>query len=100
MRALIFRNSFSRSSLLLFVLLSAPAVGIEIVFELNSRPVYASNAPGADLKKSGQDLEAKGLTEWMWDVLYWTWGVIALAAVIGDYAWYLYVRGHVPHTMT
>ena len=26
----------------------------------------------------------------MWDVLYWTYGCVLLAAVAGDWAWYLY----------
>ena len=30
----------------------------------------------------------------MWDVVYWTWGVIVLVAVVGDWAWWFY--GAVP----
>lgn len=58
-----------------------------MVFERNSRPKYN----GKELKSAGDDLEAKGLTEWMWDVVYWTWGCVVLAALVGDWAWYLYV---------
>lgn len=36
-------------------------------------------------------MEAKGLTEWLWDVLYWTWGCIAIAAVFGNKAWWAYL---------
>ena len=35
-------------------------------------------------------MEAKGLTEFMWDVLYWTWACIAGAAIVGDKAWWMY----------
>lgn len=85
---LLFRKTYTKQSLLLYVLLSAPSVIIELFFERNSRPKYN----GSELRNSGEDLEAKGLTEWMWDILYWTWACIVLAAVIGDRAWYLYVR--------
>ncbi|QDS69265.1 hypothetical protein FKW77_002193 [Venturia effusa] len=88
-RVLIFRNSFTRGSLTRYILFSLPALSIQFWFERIGRPVYGSE-PG-DLRKSGEDLEAKGLTEWMWDVLYWTYGCILFAAVIGDRAWWLYI---------
>ena len=28
--------------------------------------------------------------EFMWDVLYWTWGCIATAALLGNTAWWMY----------
>lgn len=82
-RILFFRPSFSRASLLTYALLSGPGLAIETFFELNSRP-----------SRGSQDLEAKGITESMWDVLYWTWACTILAAVVGDRAWWLYVRHH------
>ena len=39
------------------------------------------------VQRSGEDLEAKGLTEFLWDVLYWTWACILGAAVLGDWFW-------------
>lgn len=75
----------------MYIVLSIPAVAIEFFFERSSRPVYSED--GTQLKKSGEDLEAKGLTEYMWDVLYWTWGCTAGAALLGDWVWYLYVSG-------
>lgn len=35
-------------------------------------------------------MESPGLTEFMWDVLYWTWGCIVMAALpfLGDKAWW------------
>jgi hypothetical protein len=42
------------------------------------------------LKRAGEDLEAKGLTEYMWDVVYWTYGVVFFVAVTGDWAWWLW----------
>lgn len=84
---LIYRRTYTRGSLIAYVLLSAPSVVVELVFERNSRPKYNEN----ELRTSGDDLEAKGLTEWMWDILYWTWGCVVLTAIFGDWAWYFYV---------
>jgi hypothetical protein len=33
-------------------------------------------------------LDAPGLTEYMWDVTYWTYGCVALAAFFGDWMWW------------
>jgi hypothetical protein len=89
LRVLIFRSSFSRGTLLKFIVFAAPAGVIELFFERNSRPKYAGN----ELKSGGEDLEAKGLTEWMWDLLYWTWITTALVALFGDRLWWAMV-GH------
>lgn len=76
-----------RSTYLLYFSLSAPAFAIEFWFERIGRPI---TAPNGELKKSGEDLEAKGLTEYLWDVLYWSWGCVAVASVFGDRAWWLW----------
>jgi hypothetical protein len=49
------------------------------------RPTAAQNG---ELKKSGEDLEAQGLTEYLWDVLYWSWGCTSTASVFGNKAWW------------
>ncbi|KAI9762215.1 MAG: anaphase-promoting complex subunit cdc27 [Chaenotheca gracillima] len=94
----IFLASFfgRRRSWTLYILLSAPGLIIEFWFERIGRPKYhAGTAAGAgagagELRRSGEDLEAKGLTEWMWDVLYWTWGCVGVVAVLGDWGWWLW----------
>jgi len=48
-----------------------------------------SNPP--ELRRAGEDLDAQGLTEFLWDVLYWTWGCLLFAAALGDWAWSLWV---------
>ncbi|KAI4250611.1 MAG: hypothetical protein L6R40_000211 [Gallowayella cf. fulva] len=88
LRLLLFRASCTQSTYLLYLLLSTPAFVIEFWFERAGRPV---TAPSGELKRSGEDLEAKGLTEYMWDVLYWTWGCTATVAVFGDRAWWGYI---------
>jgi len=76
---------FFKRSWYRYTLFNAPALAIEFWFERIARPVHQDG----DLKRAGEDLEAKGLTEWMWDVVYWTWGNIVLAALAGDWAWWL-----------
>ncbi|KAK3634615.1 hypothetical protein LTR56_015195 [Elasticomyces elasticus] len=80
---------FSRR-LLPFALLNLPALAIEFWFERIGRPVYTETANGKELQKAGEALDAKGLTEWMWDVVYWSWGNTVLAALLGNWAWWLY----------
>lgn len=88
LRLLVFRASCTRATYLLYACLSAPAFSIEFWFERVGRPL---TAPNGELKKSGEDLEAKGLTDFMWDVLYWTWGCTVAAIILGDKAWWGYV---------
>lgn len=51
------------------------------------RPRY--NEDGS-LRSAGEDLNATGLTEYMWDVLYWTQGCIIAACLFNDRAWWLW----------
>ncbi|KAL8984485.1 MAG: hypothetical protein Q9177_004689 [Variospora cf. flavescens] len=88
LRMLVFQASCTRSTYLLYGLLSVPAFVIEFWFERIGRPAMAASG---ELKRSGEDLEAKGLTEYMWDVLYWTWGCIIFTTVFGDKAWWAYL---------
>ncbi|KAF3045205.1 hypothetical protein E8E12_010696 [Didymella heteroderae] len=85
LRALIFRSSFTRRSLLLYLFLSAPQLLINLQFERLSRPTFL---PDGTIKRAGEDLDAPGLTEYMWDVTYWTYGCVALAALFGDWMWW------------
>ncbi len=78
------------SSLALYLALVSPSLLIEFWLERLGRPRYV---PGTkDLIRSGEDMDARGLTEYLWDVLYWTWGCTILAAVVGDWAWWSWVR--------
>ncbi|KAK0928947.1 hypothetical protein LTR29_017212 [Friedmanniomyces endolithicus] len=88
---------FTRN-LLPFILLNLPALAIEVWFERIGRPTYTPPSPstststsgGRDLRKAGEPLDAKGLTEWMWDIVYWSWGNTVLVAIAGNWAWWLY----------
>ena len=65
-----------------------PAVAIEIWLERAGRPSISENG---DVRRAGEDLEAKGLTEYLWDVLYWSWTCIVLSGCFGDKAWWLWI---------
>jgi hypothetical protein len=84
LRALIYRSTFTRTSLLLYLFLASPQLFINFVFERQSRPIHL---PDGAIKRAGEDLDAKGLTEYMWDVTYWTYGNLVLVALLGDWAW-------------
>jgi hypothetical protein len=75
-------------SLIPYLLLSAPALVLEFYLDRLGRPSYAADG---SLRRAGEDLEAKGLTEFMWDIVYWTWINIALVVMFGDKAWWLYL---------
>ena len=73
----------------MYILLSLPGLATEAYLDLLGRPTYdpSTNQP----TKSGADLGAKGLTEYMWDVVYWTWINLGLVILLGDWAWWLYL---------
>lgn len=77
---------FSRSVRPLFFM-SVPAAAIEYVLEKTGRPTFS----GGQLVRSGSDLSQSGLTEYMHDVIYFTWICAILSVVIGNKAWYLYL---------
>lgn len=88
LRFIVFQVSRNRLTYLLYIVLSSPAFAIEFWLEKIGRPTTAQNG---ELKKSGEDLDAPGLTEYLWDVLYWSWGCIVLAIFFGNMAWWAWV---------
>jgi len=84
LRFIRFRTTCTRATFLLYFVLYSPALAIEFWLEKIGRPSTSSNG---DLR-AGEDLEAKGLTEYLWDVLYWSWGCVAVAGLFGDRAWW------------
>lgn len=53
-----------------------------------ARPRY--DAAG-NLQKAGEDLDAPGLTEYFWDVIYWTWINVISVIILGNLAWWAYL---------
>ena len=75
--------------ILRYILLSHPSWIIQFYLERIGRPSYAAST--GELVRSGEDLEGKGLMTWMWDVVYWSWGTVALVGLFGDWAWWAWV---------
>ncbi|KAH8673944.1 hypothetical protein BX600DRAFT_220830 [Xylariales sp. PMI_506] len=84
----LFNLLFKRRSLLLYVLLSIPSFICEYVLESSGRPKYdpSTNA----LKTAGEDLNASGLTEYMFDVIWVTWASVVLVILFGNWGWLLW----------
>ena len=61
---------------------------LEFYLERLGRP---KNTANGDLRSAGEDLDAKGLTEYMWDVVYWTWGCIGWVCLVGNGGWWLWI---------
>lgn len=79
---------FRSRSLFWWFLISLPSFVCQGFLEKSGRPSYDPTT-GA-LKNSGEDLAAQGLTEYMFDVIWVTWGVTVIAALFGNWAWYLW----------
>lgn len=71
-----------------YLLLSAPALALEYWLESIARPRYDVDG---NLLKAGEDLEAKGLTEFFWDIIYWTYINLVAVIILGNRAWWLYL---------
>ncbi|KAL4791149.1 hypothetical protein BDV19DRAFT_314760 [Aspergillus venezuelensis] len=91
---ILLHSLFSRPrSLKPYYILALPTLLIEFYLDKIGRPTYAPSPDGSgakSLRSPGEDLNAVGLTEYMWDVLYWTWGCIGAVCVFGDRAWWLW----------
>ncbi|KAK1831722.1 hypothetical protein QBC39DRAFT_83966 [Podospora conica] len=79
---------FRSRSLFWWFLCSLPSFICQAFLEYSGRPSY-DPATGA-LKKSGEDLAAQGLTEYMFDVVWITWGATILVALFGNKAWFIW----------
>lgn len=71
-----------------YLAISAPALALEYWLESIARPQY--DAQG-NLRKAGDDLDAPGLTEFFWDIIYWTWINLIAVVIIGNRAWWCYL---------
>ncbi|RYP67641.1 hypothetical protein DL769_005712 [Monosporascus sp. CRB-8-3] len=84
----LFNLLFKKRSTLLYVLLSIPSFLCEFVLETMGRPKYDPQTKA--LKKSGEDLSAPGLTEYMFDVIWVTWASVVLVILFGNWGWLLW----------
>ncbi len=85
---LLFYVVFRSRSLVLFGIMSVPSFLCEFMLERAGRPRFDPNT-GA-LRASGEDLSAAGLTEYMFDVVWVTWGTVVLVVLFGNKLWFLW----------
>ncbi|EWC46964.1 hypothetical protein DRE_03726 [Drechslerella stenobrocha 248] len=76
-------GSVTKSAIYLYVLLNAPALGIQLYLESIGRP--------RDARKAGEDVNSSGLMELLWDVIYVTWACLVLVAFFGERVWLLWL---------
>jgi hypothetical protein len=81
---------FIRRSLSIYryVLLSLPGLLIEAYLHVLATPTYG---PDGNIRSAGSDLSEKGLTEFMWDIVYWTWINLIAVVILGNWAWWFYL---------
>ncbi|ODV96994.1 hypothetical protein PACTADRAFT_48776 [Pachysolen tannophilus NRRL Y-2460] len=82
--------SFNRpSSKKIFIIFTIPLLICEYIIEKTGRPKYDSSGK---LVSSGEDLKQSGLTEYMFDIIYFTLICDILMIVFGsNKVWYLYL---------
>lgn len=80
-------TSSNKTSLLPFFILSIPSFIAEFVLERSGRPKYVNG----QMKSAGEDLGAQGLTEYLFDIVWVTWGCLVVVLVWGNWAWLIWV---------
>jgi hypothetical protein len=86
---LVLRRASSTWTLYIMYFLSAGLAGwLQFQLESVGRPVYDERG---QVVSSGSNLGQAGLTEYMFDVLYLTWGIQLLVSFTTTYAWSLYL---------
>ena len=84
--SLIFRSR----SLVTYFVLSIPAFACQYILETSGRPKYTTLNGKSSLKSAGEDLAAPGLTEYLFDVVWVTWGCLFVVLGLGDKGWWIY----------
>ncbi|EGV63281.1 hypothetical protein CANTEDRAFT_106021 [Yamadazyma tenuis ATCC 10573] len=80
------------SSIKPFLFFQLPLIGCQYVIESSCRPKYKYDSVGDydKLVSSGHDMNQSGLTEYMTDVIYFTWILdITVVALGSNKVWYL-----------
>ena len=81
-------KSTTKKTWFLYIITNIFACVIHNQLNLMGAPKY--NADGS-LKSAGEDLAQGGLIEYSTDIVYMTWIIYVLVALITDYAWLLYL---------
>ncbi|KND92111.1 hypothetical protein TOPH_03199 [Tolypocladium ophioglossoides CBS 100239] len=85
---LLFHFLLRPRSLLAYGLFSVPAFVCEYVLEVSGRPKY--DAATKALRSPGEDMAARGLTEYMFDVIWVTWACAVVVLLVGNWGWLLW----------
>ncbi|KAK6358448.1 hypothetical protein TWF730_007781 [Orbilia blumenaviensis] len=75
-------SSVTKASIYSYVILNAPALGIQFYLERIGR--------AKDTRRASDDLNAGGMMEMLWDVIYVTWACLGLVAFFGERCWWLW----------
>lgn len=75
-------------SLVAYGLFSTPAFVCEYVLEASGRPRH--DAATKALRSPGEDMAARGLTEYLFDVIWVTWACAVAVMFAGNWGWALW----------
>ncbi|KAI7883807.1 DUF788-domain-containing protein [Lichtheimia hyalospora FSU 10163] len=81
-------NTFYTSQLVLYVLTSGVSMFMYSTLESTGRPRY--DATGT-LISPGEDMNAEGLTAYMFDIIYVTWFTQVMVAFVSSKFWYTFL---------
>lgn len=81
-------RSTTKKTWFFYIITNIIACMIHTQLSTMGSPKYAADG---SLKSSGEDLAQSGLTEYLTDIVYVTWIIYVLVALITDYAWLLYL---------
>ncbi|KAI8147110.1 hypothetical protein BJV82DRAFT_376812 [Fennellomyces sp. T-0311] len=80
--------TFTTAQLALYVMTTGVSMFMYSTLESTGRPYY--DATGT-LIKSGEDMNAEGLTAYMFDIIYVTWFTQMMAAFVSTKFWYTFL---------
>ncbi|KAI8883802.1 DUF788-domain-containing protein [Backusella circina FSU 941] len=87
-RIVFYWNTFTKSQFLLYGLSAGLTFMLYRVLVSAGTPTYSADGT---LVSSGDDLNAEGLTAYMFDIIYVTWFVHITTAFISNKFWYVYL---------
>ncbi|KAI9278301.1 hypothetical protein BDA99DRAFT_491777 [Phascolomyces articulosus] len=81
-------DTFTTGTLVLYMLTTGVSMFMYSTLETTGRPYY--DATGT-LIKSGEDMNAEGLTAYMFDIIYVTWFTQVMVALVSYKFWYTFL---------
>lgn len=81
-------KSTSKKTWFLYILTNIVACTIHSKLASMGSPKFLADG---SLRSAGEDLSQAGLTEYLTDIVYMTWIIYVLVALVTDYAWLFYL---------